>query len=119
SRLVLAHLIVELLTIPLICGSLWAGNWLAYAALGPVEPKEPPKELREQVESLERRKRAMLDLFGPLAGLPESPKEPPKLDPDKLRVDPMAFGPALVSVAALIFAVGGFTMALSARGHSR
>ena len=42
------------------------------------------------------------------------PREPPKPDPANLRTDPMKFGPALLSVGALIFAVGGFTLALSA-----
>jgi ABC-2 type transport system permease protein len=104
SRLILAHFYVDLITIPVICLSLWAGNWLGYWALGPVEVKEPPPEVRHQVAA-----------FGRLGG----PKEPPRPDPAKLRTDPMAFGPALVSVAALIFAVAGFTMALSARGRFR
>jgi ABC-2 type transport system permease protein len=103
SRLVLAHLAVDLITIPVICLSLWAGNWLGYWALGPIEVKEPPPEVRQ------------LAAFSPLGG----PKEPPRPDPAKLRTDPVEFGPALVSVAALIFAVAGVTMALSARGRFR
>ena len=33
-RLVLAHLAVDLLTIPLLCVSLWAGNWLGAWLVG-------------------------------------------------------------------------------------
>ena len=39
--------------------------------------------------------------------------------PFTMRVDPFVFAPALVSVAALIFAVSGYTMALSAGGRFR
>lgn len=99
-RLVLAHFLVDLITIPIICLSLWAGNWVGYWALGPIEPKEPPPDVRR---------------VAALGGQ----KEPPKPDPAKLRTDPAAFGPALLSVAALIFAVGGSTMWLSARGRFR
>jgi ABC-2 type transport system permease protein len=103
SRLILAHLIVDLITIPLICLSLWAGNWLGYGLLGPVQVKEPPPEVRQ------------MTALSPLGRL----KEPPRPDPAKLQIDPVAFGPALVSVAALVFAVTGFTMALSASGRFR
>ena len=103
SRLVLAHLAVDVITIPVICLSLWAGNWLGYWALGPIEVREPPPEVRQ------------LAAFSPLGG----PKEPPRPDPAKLQTDPLEFGPALVSVAALIFAVAGVTIALSARGRFR
>ncbi len=36
-----------------------------------------------------------------------------------LRVEPLAFGPSLVSVAAMLFAISGYTMWLSARGRFR
>jgi ABC-2 type transport system permease protein len=106
SRLVLAHLLVDLITIPLICLSLWGGNWLGYWLLGPVEIKEPPPEVQHM---------AALSPLNRLGG----PKEPPRPDPARLQIDPMAFGPALPAVAALIFAVAGCTMALSARGRFR
>jgi ABC-2 type transport system permease protein len=103
SRLILAHFIVDLITIPVICLSLWAGTWAGYWLLGPIEAKEPPAEVRRM---------AALNPLNPLA-------RPPKPDPANLRTDPMRFGPALLSVGSLIFAVGGFTMALSARGRFR
>jgi ABC-2 type transport system permease protein len=109
SRLVLAHFLVDVLTIPVLCLSLWAGNWLGYWALGPIEPKEPPADVR-QLTAFDP-----LGLFNPFG----QPREPAKPDPAKLRIEPAAFGPALLSVAGLIFAVGGFTMWLSSRGRFR
>jgi ABC-2 type transport system permease protein len=94
-RLVLAHLLVDLITIPILCLALWAGNWIGYWAVGPIEVRPP--EIKE---------------------LP-MPVQLPPADPERLRTDPAAFGPALVSVASLIFAVSGFTMWLSARGRFR
>lgn len=40
-------------------------------------------------------------------------------DPAKMEMHPEAFGPALLAVAALMFAVSGYTMWLSARGRFR
>jgi ABC-2 type transport system permease protein len=42
SRVVLAHLGVDLLVIPLLCLSLWAGNWLGIGCFGEITPGEPP-----------------------------------------------------------------------------
>jgi ABC-2 type transport system permease protein len=81
-RVVLAHLAVDGLTIPALCLSLWAGNWLGAWLVG------------------------VLDLeAGPA--------------PSRLAVDPRIFAPALAYVAALLFAVSGYTMWLSARGRFR
>src|SRR5207247_844423 len=44
---------------------------------------------------------------------------PVKVDPALLVIDRWAFGPPLVNVAALLFAVSGVTMWLSARGRQR
>jgi ABC-2 type transport system permease protein len=79
-RLILAHWCVDLLTIPVLCLSLWAGNWLGLTL---VEVKE---------------------LNGPDAGA---------------LISPVIFGPAMVNVAALVFAVSGYTMWLSALGRFR
>jgi ABC-2 type transport system permease protein len=93
-RLILAHLCVDGITIPLLCLSLWAGNWIGVWLVGPITP-------------------APLDP----AKFPLLPKTP--VDPELLRVDPAAFGPALVAVGALMFAVSGYTMWLSAAGRFR
>ncbi|HZT79061.1 MAG TPA: ABC transporter permease subunit [Gemmataceae bacterium] len=81
-RVVLAHLCVDGLTIPLLCLSLWAGNWLGYWLVG----------VRE---------------LDPLTGKPGP------------FVSPTIFAPALWNVAALVFAMTGGTMWLSARGRFR
>src|SRR5207248_10193635 len=38
-RLILAHLCVDVLTIPVLCLSLWAGNVLGCWLVGPVQPR--------------------------------------------------------------------------------
>jgi ABC-2 type transport system permease protein len=81
-RVVAAHFLVDLATIPLLCLSLWAGTWLGTWLVG------------------------MLSLEAPRGMLVQA-------------VDPRLFGPALGNVGALIFAVGGYTMALSAAGRFR
>jgi ABC-2 type transport system permease protein len=98
ARLVLAHFLVDLLTIPVLCLSMWAGNWLGPWLVGPIQVK-----------------------------VPDSPTIPPLLkqllsqpvDPARLSIDSAAFGPALLMVGGLVFAVSGYTMWLSARGRFR
>ncbi len=80
-RLVLAHFCVDLLTIPLVCLSLWAGSWLG-AAIFFVDWSA-----------------------GQGVGA--------------MRVSPLDLAPGLANVAALLFALSGFTMWLSARGRFR
>ncbi len=68
SSVILAHLVVDALTIPVLCLSLWAGTCLGIWLVD-------------------------------------------------LNADPLRFAPALLSVAALLFAVSGSTMWLSAAGR--
>lgn len=70
SRLILSHLCVDLLTIPVLCLSVWSGTWLGVWLV-------------------------------------------------KLDADPWRFAPALLNMAALLFAVSGYTMWLSAAGRFR
>jgi ABC-2 type transport system permease protein len=93
SRVILAHLCVDLVAIPALCLCLWSGNWLGYWLVGPIHVEVPEVE-----------------------GLPI--KLPPP-EPGQLHTDPMAFAPALAAVAALMFAVSGVTMWWSARGRFR
>src|SRR5262249_20648956 len=79
-RVILSHLSLDLLTVPLLCLSLWAGNWVGIHLVG----------LKE----------ANASESAPL-------------------IDTAMFGPALWLVGALIFAVGGYTMWLSAQGRVR
>jgi ABC-2 type transport system permease protein len=94
-RVILAHLGVDAIVIPLVALSLWAGTAVGAALVGPFEAPSS----------------AALDLP---AGLVLPP-----VDPAVLQVDLRAFGPALWNVGALLFAVSGLTMALSAAGRFR
>lgn len=91
-RVVLAHLLVDLLTIPVLCLSLWGGTWLGVRMVGQIElSADELKAIPFRVD----------------------------IDPDAMKLYPERFGPALPSVAALIFAVGGYTMWISAAGRFR
>jgi ABC-2 type transport system permease protein len=81
-RIILAHLLVDLVTIPILCLSLWAGNWLGIWFVSPHE-------------------------VNPITGQEGD------------AISPMIFWPALGNVSALLFAMSGFTMWLSARGRFR
>ena len=81
-RLILAHFIVDVVTIPLLALSIWAGQWIAIPLL--------------QVHEVPAR--------GAAVGA---------------AIDPAVFGPALWNVAALVFAISGYTMWLSSRGRFR
>jgi ABC-2 type transport system permease protein len=91
-RLLLAHLCVDLLTIPVLCLALWGGTWLGSWLVGPIEASK---------ESL-----AKLPFRVPI-------------NSEALRLHPEAIGPGLWNVAALMFAVSGCTMWLSAAGRFR
>jgi ABC-2 type transport system permease protein len=95
-RVILAHGCVDLLTIPVLCLALWGGTCLGDRLVGPIKP-DPG---------------AVKDAAFPL--LP-----PPPDDPELYQLHPARVGPALVNVAALVFAVSGYTMALSAAGRFR
>lgn len=96
GRLVTAHFIVDLLTIPLLAGSMWLGTWCGYQLLGPFEV------------NLEEAKKQF-------AMLPFQVK----VDPAFLQVDVWAFAPAVFNIMSLMFAVSGMTMAISAAGRFR
>lgn len=94
GRVVLAHLITDLILIPLLCLSLWAGVALGWWLIGPFT--YTPEES---------------------VNLPFLAKQ--QIDPALLRIDVLAFGPPLLCVGAMLFAVSGLTMAFSARGRFR
>jgi ABC-2 type transport system permease protein len=114
SRLVLAHLCVDAVTIPILCLSLWAGNWLGPWLMGPIEVRPLP-ELPY--------KPAYLVELGPFKVRLDQPQlTTPSPNPetsDRLAVQPSAFGRALFIVGGLLFAVSGATMWLSAAGRFR
>jgi ABC-2 type transport system permease protein len=102
-RVVLAHLLVDLITIPLLCVALWAGNWVGAWAITPIQVEQP-------------------DLPAPTFPVPFPPTSP-QVDEEalqkKLRVEPVRFLPALAVVGGLVFAVSGATMWLSSAGRFR
>lgn len=99
-RLILAHLCIDLLTIPLLCLSLWAGTCLGHLLVGPIEPRPP--EL----------KTALLRPKKPNPAQQERTRK-------RLEVRVADFGRGLWVVGGLIFAVSGYTMWLSAAGRFR
>jgi ABC-2 type transport system permease protein len=114
-RLVLAHFCVDLVTIPVLCLSLWAGTWLGTWLVGPIQVAELPAPPA---------KSAYLVELGPFKVRLEPPDgqgggPPKKSVEDRLRWTPAAFGPALWVVGGLLFALSGSTMYLSAAGRFR
>jgi ABC-2 type transport system permease protein len=127
-RLVLAHLCVDLLTLPALCLSLWAGNALGVWLVGPVIRLEPvePGEATPAADPEAARKPVYVDLLdlGPIRLSLSPPRgwpQPSPAEPDTARrqVTAAPFGPALVIVGGLMFAVSGYTMWLSAWGRFR
>jgi ABC-2 type transport system permease protein len=119
-RLLLAHFCVDLIVIPILCLSLWAGNWLGAWIISPIQIRTPTKlplpPKPGYVVELGPFKVRVEDPLGRVrsgaAPRPEQPK-------DRLEVRPLQFGAALPVVGGLIFAVSGFVMWLSARGRFR
>jgi ABC-2 type transport system permease protein len=115
SRLVLAHLVVDAITIPILCLSLWAGNWLGGWLITPIRMEAPKFPLPKPGYLVE---------LGPLKIKVDNPlntaeRPPAPANSERLQVRPAAFAPALWLVGGLIFAVSGCTMWLSAAGRFR
>jgi ABC-2 type transport system permease protein len=81
-RVVFAHLLADLVIIPLLCLSIWAGLWVGVGTFGRID-FHAEQDVRQ------------------------------------LSVNPFEYGPALVNAGALVFAVSGVTMAISAAGRFR
>jgi ABC-2 type transport system permease protein len=92
SRVILANFLVDLVVIPALCLSMWSGTWLGKGLVGPIEVSAKELEV-----------------------LPFKVT----VDPETLQIDAAAFGPALWNVGALLFAISGYTIWLSARGRFR
>lgn len=96
GRVVLAHFLIDLMTIPLLACSMWLGTFAGYKMLGPFEVNL--EEVQKQF--------AMLPF-------------PVVVNPEFLKVDVRTFAPAVFNIMALMFAVSGITMAMSAAGRFR
>ena len=103
SRLILAHLVVDGVTIPVLCLSFWAGTEFGLWAVGPF--KVDYTTVRD----------VMSERLPPLA---VESLEIPKT-PTEMEVSGRPEFPALANLAALMFALSGLTLALSAAGRSR
>jgi ABC-2 type transport system permease protein len=133
SRLVLAHLGVDLIIIPVLCLSVWAGTWLGVWMVTPIHVREiktkddelstkrPPRLNYVDVFSLGAFKVSVEDPMGLLkkAGEQALETERPEDQEERLRIEPAQFWPGLVIVGGLVFAVSGATMWLSALGRYR
>jgi beta-exotoxin I transport system permease protein len=114
TRLILAHLGVDTIVIPTLCLSLWAGTCLGTWLVGPIHPTAPPDEAPAGVLSF---KLGPIQYQSPIVYRPEP--ESPEEQSRRLRIDLAAFGPSLWAVGGLLFAISGYTMALSACGRYR
>jgi ABC-2 type transport system permease protein len=117
-RLIAAHFCVDLVTIPILCLSMWAGNGLGAWIVGNPIPVDTPSLTPVK-------KPGYVVELGPFKVRVDNPLNasaqlPPSLQgSERLRIHPEAFGPALWLVGGLIFAVCGATMWLSAASRSR
>ncbi len=123
SHLLLAHLIVDALTIPVLCLSLWGGTCLGVWMTGPIQLRKP--ELKTQTPEVIYEItlgpwKMPFKVLGPMRDTPPpSMRETPVSVKDRLEVRPAELGLALPSVAGLIFAISGYTMWISALGRFR
>jgi ABC-2 type transport system permease protein len=114
TRLILAHLSVDLVVIPLLCLSLWAGTCLGTWLVGPIHPTAAPVEAPTGVLSF---KLGPIQYQSAIVYRPEP--ESSEEQSQRLHIDLAAFGPSLWAVGGLLFAISGYTMALSACGRYR
>ena len=96
SRLILAHFLVDCVTIPTICLSIYAGTQLGLYLVGPFEVD-----------------------YSILAKLPPNAQAFVQQGPPELVVHADRQPAALLNLAALAFALSGLTMLVSALGRSR
>jgi beta-exotoxin I transport system permease protein len=121
-RLIAAHLCVDLITIPILCLSLWAGNYLGIQLIGPIKLRPAP----ELATPPPARPGVSLFDFGPFNVSLSAPgktsntsQENEEQTHKRLAVEPAEFGRALPAVGGLLFALSGLTLWLSAAGRFR
>jgi len=95
-RVVFAHLLVDAIVIPLLALCAWCGTLIGYRLFGPFEV------------SLAQAQAQLADLPFKII-----------VNPELLKVEPTHMLPALLNIVALMFAVSGVTMAISAAGRFR
>jgi ABC-2 type transport system permease protein len=120
-RLIAAHLCVDLITIPILCLSMWAGNYVGIQLVGEIKLR-PTTALPTRAKSPE-----FLIEFGPLKvrapgpqfQLPQPTAETEERIRARLAVEPREFARALPAVGGLLFAISGLTLWLSSAGRFR
>lgn len=100
NRLILAHFLVDLVVLPVICLAFFAGTQFGLAVVGPFVPDYS----------------VFKNLSGPFSArlqavIPEHP--------EPLPVSGLGELPGLTNTFALMFAISGITIAISAAGRSR
>lgn len=117
GAVIFAHLIVDMITIPILCLSLWLGSAIGCALVSPLTLKEyeaikPMKPLSMEV-GLGGLKFSIKDR-GPV-------KVAPRIEPGKgkLELRGWDFGRGMLAVGTLLFSITGMTMAISAAGRFR
>jgi len=98
SRLILAHFLVDCVTIPCLCLALFAGNLVGAWSIHPIQVPPPPKHVKVPF---------------PLPG-----NDDPELR-ERLEINAVRFVRALPVVGGLVFGLCGLTMWLSAMGRFR
>lgn len=96
NRLILAHFLVDLLVIPVLCGCVVAGTQAGLALVGPFDVD-----------------------YSILSKIPENARRFVKPGPPTLEVSARRQWLATVNLAALVFALSGLTMLVSSLGRSR
>jgi ABC-2 type transport system permease protein len=96
NRLILAHLLVDLLAIPLLCGCIVLGTQTGLALIGPFDVD-----------------------YSVLQKLPKPVREAVKPGPPTLQVSAARQWLGTVNLAALMFALSGLTLLVSSLGRSR
>lgn len=110
-RLVLAHLLVDAITIPTLCLFLWTGTCLGTWIVGDIKPEPTKIELPKDAP-------VVVQLWFK-SRVPKETEEMRQHEHERLAIHPVQFLPALPAAAGLIFAVGGYTMWLSSAGRFR
>jgi ABC-2 type transport system permease protein len=125
-RVIAAHLCVDLVTIPVLCLSMWAGNYLGVLLVGPIQIRSVaglPKPQAQPEFAIDfgplRIARVKLPAVGDLPQSPGVKKDAEERVRARLQVEPGDFGRALVAVGGLVFAISGLTLWLSAAGRFR
>jgi ABC-2 type transport system permease protein len=120
-RLIAAHLCVDLVTIPILCLSLWAGNFLGVQLIGPIKLRPTPGLSKREVtpQYLVEMGPLKVSVSGPAMQLQRSQAETEERINARLAVEPADFGRALPAVAGLLFALSGLTLWLSSAGRFR